>query len=122
MRIRPVLPNATLRAFIASGAKIHVEHENALSFVEALVDVAAKGVDLRIASKRPQRLLDQAPPKSRKQAHHFHEIVAAKPGQLQVVQRGTGRGPEAGGDRLGQIAIRVFERPRESAIDFGGGL
>ena len=42
MRFTPVLRHTALRALIAARAEIHVEHQNALTFVKPLVDIAAE--------------------------------------------------------------------------------
>ena len=52
MRIVAVLRDATLRAFVATRAEIHVEHEDAPAFVEALFDVIRhQWIDISIAEK-----------------------------------------------------------------------
>lgn len=51
MRLITVLADAAFRAFVAARAEIHVEYENALSFVEALIDILGdERIDRLVAS------------------------------------------------------------------------
>ena len=55
VRFVAMLPNATFGAFVATRAQIHIQHENALAFVETLLNVIGhERIDFAVAAERAE--------------------------------------------------------------------
>src|SRR3954469_10140874 len=99
-----MLADAPLRALVAARAEIHVEDEDALSFVKSLLDeVRDERIDLRIAPQTRERLLDQATAQHGKLAHHFEEVGAGQARKLEIIQGRARRSAQPARDRIGEI-------------------
>ena len=71
MRFIAMLADATFGAFVAARAQIHVEDQDALTFVEALIHpLSHQRIGVDVAAERSERLLDKTTSKRRKLAHH----------------------------------------------------
>ena len=122
VRIVAVLLGCSPRAFVAARAEIHVEHEDALALVEALLDVLATigstSVSLR---KSRERLLDEAPAHDREPAQHLEEIGASETGELEVIQRRAGRASHSGRDHVSGFRRRCSSAAASARIDCSSG-
>ena len=89
---RPVLLDAAPGAGVAPRAVIQVEHKNALTFVETLLDILIENsVAHGRAVQTSERLLDDPSAKDAEFAQHLKKIGPTKLRQLQLIQGGTGR-------------------------------
>src|SRR4029077_5250501 len=116
VRFVAMLPNATFGAFVATRAQIHVEYENALAFVETLINVLGhERIDFAVAAESVERLFDGAASQHRKSSQHLDEIGATDSRELEVIQRRNCRGAytrrnfSSGVKCRGDLAINLID-------------
>src|SRR3954452_3803292 len=118
MRLVAVLPDAAFGAFVAARAEIHVEHEDALPFIESLFDeLGDDRARLTITAQRGERLLNEATTEHGKASQHLEKVSAAESCELEVIQGGARGAAHADRDDINCVLACSIERGRDVAIN-----
>ena len=112
-----VLIDAAFGAFVAAGAEVEIEDEDAAAFVEALGDIfLGEGILFLVALESGEGLVGEAASEEGEALDEFEEILAMEAGEFHGAEGGAGGGAAAGGDAIFDGEGGIFEGLSDGAI------